>query len=30
MAATAGVAGEAVNAAAGAADGPPADRDPGN
>jgi predicted PurR-regulated permease PerM len=30
MAAAAGVAGEAVNAAAGAADGPPADRDPGN
>jgi predicted PurR-regulated permease PerM len=30
MAATAGVAGEAVNAAAGAADGPPADRDPGS
>ncbi len=30
MAATAGVGGEAVNAAAGAADGPPADRDPGN
>jgi predicted PurR-regulated permease PerM len=30
MVAAAGVAGEAVNAAAGAADGPPADRDPGS